>query len=760
MPSFFFRYTDSLRVKLIVPFLAGTLALTASLVWYTYTSAREEMVSAMLSISEAKTNHAVSSMSLIFKSMFTALHNMVADPHVLALMATQHPPKDARQKALEWVDIVSGSNDYYRDIMIVDKAGVCIVSSNPSHIGQSYLADPIVQKALRGQFNMGNCSVGRVTKKFSVTMAGPVDIDDDVAGALLIINDFPNIVDYGQNSSYDSQTIFTAFLTGDGLFAAHKDKELMGSKTARFPGLYTQLSAVRDHGGAVEYTLNGEEWLGFCKIEPYTRWLVVTSGKQDEVLASAYKMGLTVSAISLLFVAIITFLVVRFATGVLNSLLSLITYAKAVSEGDLERTLEATQRHDELGTLHKALQRLVITLKGLVVEARTASEMKGQFLANMSHEIRTPLNAIIGMTHLMRREPNLPEQLRIFVDKILTSSRLLLGLINDILDLSKVEAGMIELEHTPFDLYEIVNNAVSIHQDGAATKGIGLELDYSTALPKRVVGDPLRLGQVLSNLLSNAVKFTAEGRILVRCACEPEKKLQSLGIDSPAGNTPASQWVRICVMDSGVGISVAAREKLFQPFTQADSSITRQFGGTGLGLTISSKLVSLMGGTLELQGKEGQGTTATFTMLLEVAAENKSNAVEQDDSENSPLQLNGKKVLVAEDNPINQLVMRELLVHMGAQVIMTSNGQEAVEAVERESFDLILMDMQMPIMGGLEATHRIRVLPCGGNVPIIALTANAMKEDRAKCLASGMNAYLTKPIEPTVLSATLRKWLK
>ena len=769
---------SSLRTKLIVPFLAGALALTGTLAWYTYTSARDEVMGAMLSISEAKTTHAVSSMSLLFKSLSTLLYNLVTDPHVTELLQAEATDgadlKSAREKCTEWVEIIARSNEYYRDICILNTEGVCIVGSNPGHVDRSFAEEPHVRKALTGVFATGEPNVGRVTKKFSVPMAGPIDEGDRVVGALSIVNDYPGIVDYGQKSVHDSQTVFTAFLTPDGVFAAHKDKNLMGNKNAAFPKLYEQLAAVREHGGDVTYTLNGETYMGYAKVEPATRWVVVTSGKESEVLASAYRMGIVVTGISVFLLCLITFVVVRFATGILNSMFSLIKYAKNVSEGDLEYRLEDTRRTDELGTLHIALQRLVGTMNTLIREARKASEMKGQFLANMSHEIRTPLNAIIGMTHLILHEPVLPDRLRTFAEKIQVSSRFLFSLINDILDLSKVEAGMIELEHMPFDLRKVLANCLAIHQENANAKSLQLCLEYSPDLPQRFIGDPLRISQVLNNLLSNAIKFTAVGSVVVRCQPPPvphtapahetsaesarKDALHTGSASSPLPVARPMQEVWISVRDTGVGIAPETQARLFQPFTQADASITRKFGGTGLGLAISKHLVELMGGVFTVDSEVNVGSCLTFSMRLEPDSGAQEEAARPE--EGLPfVRLTGKRILVAEDNLINQTLMQELLMQMGAEVSIANNGEEAVTAVETASFDLVFMDMQMPVMDGLEATRRIRVSHPAEVLPVIALTANAMKEDKARCFASGMNDYLTKPIEPEILASVLKQWL-
>ena len=746
-------FRHSIRAKLIAPFIAGTLALTLLLAWYTYTSARKAMEDAMLLMSEAKSNHAVTSMGLLAKSAITSLQNTVVDSHVTALFAAD-ADEDTVERTGEWLETITLGNEYYRDILVVDTEGVCIASSNPGHIGHSYAERPFVRDALGGMFSQGELTVGRVTKKFSAFFAGPVDAGGHVAGALILVNDFPKIVDYDEKKSFDSQTIFTAMLTPEGMFMAHKDKDLMGNNKALFPELYDELSQPGEQGGDVRYVVNGVEYVGYAQVEPVSKWVVVTSGKESEVFASAYRIGLTVLGISFAILCLISLVVVRVANGILSSLLSLIGYAKDVSEGDFEHKLEDTSREDELGVLHTSLQRLVDALQNMLVETQEASRMKGQFLANMSHEIRTPLNAIIGMTHLSLRDADLSGKQRDYLEKIRTAARSLLGLINDILDLSKVEADMIELEDAVFSLRETMKNLLSIHQDGADSKGLGLALDYPDGVPEHFIGDPLRISQVVNNIISNAIKFTSRGGITVCVSCE-EPNLSECRDDAGYSR------IRISVTDTGIGIAEDVLGTLFQPFTQADASISRQFGGTGLGLAISRKLVELLGGEFTVTSTVGVGTTFSFTMRLLNNPEGVTGVAEEValDEAFADLHITGRRILVAEDNAINQLIIQELIAPSGAHVVMADNGQLAVDAVRTQKFDLVFMDMQMPVMDGLEATRIIRTFADIDSLPIIAVTANAMKEDKDRGFASGMNDYITKPVEPQRLLEILRVWL-
>ncbi len=736
----------SLRYKLIAPFIAGTLVLTITLAAYTYRSAYQAVEDAMLLISEAKTTNAATAMNLLLKSTLANLQNMVVDPHLTQLFAEGSPSPEAKQQAESWLSIMS-SNEYYRDMMVVNKQGVCVVSTNPGQVGTEHASESHVQEALDGRFVFGRSSVGRVSLNFSAIAAGPIDAHGEVAGALINIADFPKIIDYRTDKKHDREVLATSLLTPEGRFMAHPQRELVAGDLL-FEDLYTALSDVGERGGAVQYTLNGIRRVGYARVENISKWLVITSGPESKVFAPAYKVGLTVFAISLGFLGLVAFVVVRLSNSILSSLLTLIGYAKKVSEGDLDITIDSSGRTDELGVLHNALQRLVSVLRAMIHSMEQASRMKSEFLANMSHEIRTPLNAITGMAYLALRG-DLPPKERTYIETLQLAAKSLLGLINDILDFSKVEAGMLAMEAMPFNLKQAIDNALSIHKKAAADKGLLLTQEYAPDQPTAFVGDALRIGQVLNNLLSNAIKFTAEGLVVLRCVVDPLPEADG------------RRLIRISIIDSGIGIEADTVKILFSPFSQADASITRKFGGTGLGLAISDRLVKLMDGAFEVHSQPGKGTTFTFTMRFAEDTE----AVSAQSHDLAPeelfkqLKLQGKRILVAEDNEINQIIIEEMLLPSGAAIVIANNGQEALDAVLAGDFDLVFMDMQMPVMGGLEATERIRGTEKGCLLPIIAVTANAMEEEQNMGMACGMSDYLTKPIEPRQLAQVLRVWL-
>ncbi|MFC4158017.1 response regulator [Chitinimonas lacunae] len=374
--------------------------------------------------------------------------------------------------------------------------------------------------------------------------------------------------------------------------------------------------------------------------------------------------------------------------------------------------------------------------------AEQATRAKSMFLANMSHEIRTPMNAIIGLAHLALGT-GLDAVQRDYLEKIHLAGISLLGIINDILDFSKIEAGKLDLEAVDFDLDDVFDHVATVTAQKAADKGLTYELDLPPGLARRYRGDPLRLGQILINLVNNAVKFTERG--FVRVACRPLEPREGRAV------------LRFEVSDSGIGLSPEQSRSLFEAFNQADGSTTRRFGGTGLGLSIARRLVELMDGTIWVDSQPEQGSQFYFTVTLEPGADAK--AAEQANA--ATPDFNGLRVLLVEDNQINQMIARELLSTTGIRVDLANNGHEACQTLfgnPADSYDLVLMDIQMPEMDGYEATRRIRADQRFQRLPILAMTAHALQEERERCLAVGMNDHLTKPIDPKSLYRAVELW--
>ncbi len=387
-----------------------------------------------------------------------------------------------------------------------------------------------------------------------------------------------------------------------------------------------------------------------------------------------------------------------------------------------------------------------------LVQARTGAEsanrLKSLFLANMSHELRTPLHAITSLAWLGQRESD-GAQLREYFEQVHQSSETLAGLVNDILDFSRIEAGRLHVEHVPFDLVRAVDEVRRMVELAAQRKGLALQFVLAPGTPERLVGDPLRFKQVLTNLVTNAVKFTAQGQVTVT----------GRQIDERDGQVT----LEFSVEDTGIGLSAEQKARLFEPFSQADGSTTRRYGGTGLGLAISRQLARLMGGTIGVESDEGRGSVFSFTIV--VAADR---AGPETETLPSPAprrvipNLAGLRVLVVEDNEVNQLLAVRLLEKAGCTPELAGDGRAAVEKVSGAArpWDVVLMDLQMPELDGYEATRAIRALPGLGALRIFAMSAHALADERDRCLKAGMNGHLPKPINVDELYATLEKALR
>jgi signal transduction histidine kinase/CheY-like chemotaxis protein len=415
-----------------------------------------------------------------------------------------------------------------------------------------------------------------------------------------------------------------------------------------------------------------------------------------------------------------------------------------------ERMQARAQLLDMNETLESRVQARTRELLTALDSAEMAKTSRGQFLANMSHEIRTPMNTVMGMAHLALKTQPAP-QMRHYLEKIQQSGAHLLNMINDILDFSKIDAGKLHLDMAIFALEPALQHIIQLSEGKAIEKGLHLQLELEPTVPHFVRADALRLSQILLNFLNNAIKFTERGGVVLRVRnLEPGPQVAGDG----------SCLLRFEVADTGIGVDPEQGQRLFKSFEQGDNSTTRKFGGTGLGLAISSQLATLMWGSVGVSGQLGVGSTFWLEVRLEVAAQlGEQPLAPLRDVDAATQALCGKRVLVVDDNDFNLDVARGLLQDAAVEVAVARDGAQAVDALLRSPFDCVLMDVQMPVMDGLEATRRIRSTPALSHLTVIAMTANAGQEDRAKCLAAGMNEVIVKPVDPDDLFLTLARWI-
>jgi len=472
---------------------------------------------------------------------------------------------------------------------------------------------------------------------------------------------------------------------------------------------------------------------------------LMSTRQAEQVKATAVtKRIITLGILTGIFVA--GFIIIFIHRSIVGNLTILMRGTKELSSGNFEREINI-DTNDEFSQLANSFNSMSSSLKYSMDEMEAALQSKSDFLANMSHEIRTPMNGMLGMLTMLE-DTRLTEEQTEFVKTIRSCGDGLLLVINDILDISKLEAGKLSLERRPFHLANMVHETVFLVDFAASAKGIVIKETIDNSIPSVFLGDLLRVRQILLNLLSNAIKFTEQGNV-------------ELIVD---GQSEQDDFytLRFQVKDTGIGISKENQSKLFKPFSQVDNTISRKYGGTGLGLIICAQLVKQMGGKISVESELGKGSNFTFTINLQVSELTQQEQIEQsrlhkDDNNKSFAEAYPLKILVAEDNRINQIIVKSLFGKLGYDVDIANDGQEAIDAVDNKKYDVIFMDMQMPVMDGVTATKNIIAKHPNEHPNIIAMTANVLTPDKQRCYDAGMIDFIAKPINSDHVVEAIRK---
>lgn len=530
-----------------------------------------------------------------------------------------------------------------------------------------------------------------------------------------------------------------------------------GCRNETFPaGWATLVSGVTSQLFGTHYASPGDHAVfsatGFAK--PEWNWVVLLTIPESVVSKHVEDIRLATIIVSLASILAVAGMIAWVSRSLLvTPILKLKLAADSIARHEPISRIDIDS-NDELGRLARDMEMMSQSIHDYVERANAANKAKSGFLATMSHEIRTPLNGVLGIAQLLEDTDLDPDQQR-KVSNIVASGKTLLAIINDVLDMSRIESGAMELEDTVFDLKELLSSIMTPFQTAAGQKGLTIRGEYAISEPAHMRGDPVRLRQILWNLLSNAVKFTEAGSVVLT--------VKEINADS-APITPASpgktRGIRFAVTDTGTGIAPDRQASIFEAFTQEDSSITRKFGGTGLGLSIVSQIVELMGGKIGIESELGKGTTIDvfipFGIVTEKDLQRSKSASQAASSERRKLPV--YKVLVAEDNAINAMVVTAVLEKLGQSVKHVENGREAVDEVMRGETDFVFMDVHMPEMDGIEATREIRAAETNNDIPIIGLTAEAFVERHTEFRDAGMNDVLTKPFTEDQLFNVLSRF--